>query len=135
MGRNRRTSSSIRFPSIKQGETTRTVPSVVDAAGTLLSGFPVTFVSTDVAIVTVSNTGVVTSVGPAGTATISVRAAGLTKPVPVTVLGIPTSISVSPNPAAIQQKSTVQLEAKLLDLNGATINGATFTYTSCRAFE
>jgi len=116
--------------SIMQHETARLFPSVVDAAGTLLSGVPVTFVSSNVAIVTVSNTGVVTSVGPAGTATISVRAAGLTKPVPVTVTGIPTSISVTPNPAVVTQNATVQLDAKLLDLDGATINGATFTYTS-----
>lgn len=116
--------------SIKQRETAWIVPTVVDAAGKPLSGIPVTFVSSNVAIVTVSNTGFVTSVGPAGTATISVRAAGLTKPMPVTVVGVPTSISVSPNPAAIPQEATVQLEAKLLDLDGATINGATFTYSA-----
>ena len=118
---------------LKQRESTRIVPSVVDAAGTLISGVAVTFVSSSVTIATVSSIGEVTSVGPAGSATISVRAAGLTKTVPVTVLGIPTSISVTPNPGAIQQKATLQLQAKLLDLDGATINGATFTYTSSNA--
>ena len=116
--------------SIRQHESARITPTVVDAAGTLLAGYPVTFVSSNPALVTVSNTGVVTSVGPAGTATISVRAGGITKPVPVTVAGVPTSISVTPDPAVVTQNATVQLAAKLLDLDGVTINGATFTYTS-----
>jgi len=120
--------------SIKQRETARLATSVVDAGGTVLSGVPVTFVSSNPALVTVSNTGVVTSVGPAGTATISVRAGDLTKTVPVSVISIPTSISVTPNTLTLAQTATVQLEAKLLDLDGGIINGATFTYASSNVF-
>ena len=122
------------FLSVRQHETGRILASVVDAGGRVLSGVAVTFESSDPAIVTVSNTGVVTSVGPAGTATISVRTGDLTKTVPVSITGIPTSISVTPNTLTLPQTAKVQLEAKLLDLDGGVIEGATFTYASSNVF-
>ena len=113
-----------------QKDSARITPLVVDGAGTLLAGIPVTFVSSNAAVATVSKTGMVTSVGPAGSVTIAVRGAGLTKNVPVTVVAVPTSISVAPNPGVLAQKTTLQLDAKVLDLSGTAIAGAQVNFAS-----
>jgi WD40 repeat protein len=103
---------------------------VLDANGGFITGQLVTFQSSNVAIVTVSPIGDVTSVGPAGTAQVTVRAAGLTRAIPVTVVGIPTSIRFQPDPGVLRQKETLQLTTKLLDLTGGEVAGATFTFSS-----
>ena len=115
---------------LDQRESVQLVPSVVDASGTLLAGVPVSFSSSSTAIVTVSSIGLVASVGPAGSATIQVKAAGLVRTVPVTVRGVATRVTVDPNPGTIPQKATLQLVARLLDRVDAPIPNATFTYES-----
>jgi hypothetical protein len=54
---------------LAQLDSVRLIPSVVDAKGQLISGVVVTFESSSTAIVTVSGVGVITAVGPAGSAT------------------------------------------------------------------
>jgi DNA-binding beta-propeller fold protein YncE len=115
---------------IAQLETQPLTVSVVDEAGTLLTGIAVTFESEDETIATVSNLGVVTSVGPAGTTQLVLRAAGLEKEVPVTVTAVADQINVTPNPGVVPQKGTLQLDARLLDLNGMPVPGAVLTFTS-----
>ena len=115
---------------IAQLETQSLTVSVVDEAGTLLSGVAVTFESEDEAIATVSNLGVVTSVGPAGSTDLVLRAAGLEKQVPVTVTAVANQISVTPNPGVVPQHGTLQLDARLLDLSGSPVPGAVLTFTS-----
>lgn len=104
--------------------------SVVDDEGRLLSGVPVTFASTDEAIVTVSALGMVTSVGPAGTAAIVVEAADLERQVPVTVTPVANRIVVAPDPGVVPQKGTLQLDVQLLDLDGTPVPGASFEFES-----
>jgi hypothetical protein len=103
---------------------------VLDAEGALLTGTPVTFRSSDTLIVTVSPTGVVLSVGPTGTASITVKSSHLEAEVPVTVRPTSTSLSVTPSVTSIPQRGSVQLHAALLDALGNPVPGASFTYTS-----
>ncbi len=104
--------------------------SVIDADGILLSGVGVTFASADQQLVTVSNLGLVTSVGPAGSTHLVLRAAGLEKQVPVTVSPVSTRISVTPNPGVVAQKGTLQLQAQLLDLTDTPVPGAVLAFAS-----
>lgn len=67
---------------------------MLDPDGALLSGVAVTFSSSNATIVTVSNVGLVTSVGPAGSASLSVKAGNKTQVIPVTVTATSSSIVV-----------------------------------------
>jgi len=115
---------------LAQQESERLVPSVLDGQGRLVTGVAVTFNTSNASIVTVDATGLVHSAGPAGSATVTVRAGQLTKAVPVTVTAAATTISVTPSPGVLPQLSTLQLDAKLLDLVGDPIPGAPLTFTS-----
>lgn len=115
---------------LQQLDSAQLIPSFVDSKGTLIAGVPTTFASSDPAIISVSNVGVIRSLGPAGNATITVRGANLSKSVPVTVEGVPTKLVLTPNPGVIPQKGTLQLVARLLDRVDAPIPNATFAYES-----
>ena len=119
--------------SIEQLDSVQLIPSVVDAAGTLISGVPITFESTAPTVVSVSSIGVVKSLGPAGTGEIKVTGAGLTRMVPVTVAAIADSLAVAPNPLVVPQLGTVQINARLLDRAGAEIPQSTMTFLSSDA--
>jgi len=118
---------------LRQREVHRLTTSVTDEDGNLISGIVVTFASTNESIVTVSSLGEVTSVGPAGTASIRATAGGFSKLLPVTVEGIATSVRVTPSPASVVQKGTLQLQAKVLDLVDGEIAGQPFEYQSGNA--
>jgi hypothetical protein len=104
--------------------------SALDDDGVLLAGVPVSFWSGDSALVLVGSTGIVSSVGPAGTSTISVRAGNKTRQVPVTVTSVSNAVTVGPNPGVVSQLGTLQMQAVLLDVTGAPVPGAQFTFTS-----
>jgi len=115
---------------LQQLDSAQLVPSFVDSKGTLIAGVPTTFVSSDPTLVSVSNIGVVRSLGPAGSATVTVRGANLSKAVPVTVQGVASKLVVTPNPGVVPQKGTLQLIARLLDKVDAPIPNASFAYES-----
>jgi YVTN family beta-propeller protein len=98
--------------------------------GALLAGVPVTFTSDELELVTVSNAGVVKSVGPAGSTSVTVRAAGKSVDIPVTVGATGSSITVLPAQASLPQLGTLQLDPALLDLVGTEIAGATFSFAT-----
>lgn len=115
---------------LNQLDSVQVVATVLDKSGVLLTGIPVTFESSAPTIVSVSSIGMVTSVGPAGTATITARAPTITATVPVTVGAVPTRLSLTPAPGVLPQKGTLQLVAQLLDRLGTAIPGAPITLTS-----
>ncbi|HEU4699056.1 MAG TPA: Ig-like domain-containing protein [Gemmatimonadales bacterium] len=117
---------------IPQQQSQQLTVSVLDGDGALLAGVPVTFASSDTNLVTVSPTGLVRSVGPAGQATVVVKAKGVTKSaaVPVTVTATSDHIVVTPNPGAVPQKGTLQLDAQLVDRVGQPIPGAVLGFSS-----
>jgi hypothetical protein len=103
---------------------------VFDADGALLAGMPVTFTSANVELVTVNSAGLVRSVGPAGTSSVTVTAGTKSVSVPVSVGASGNTIAVLPEPAALAQLGTLQLDPALLDLVGTEIMGSVFTYES-----
>ncbi len=115
---------------LQQLDSAQLIPSFVDSKGTLIAGVSTTFVSSDPTLVSVSNIGVIRSLGPAGSSTVTVRGANLSKAVPVTVQGVASKLVVTPNPGVVPQKGTLQLVARLLDRVDAPIPNATFTYES-----
>ncbi|HEU4807842.1 MAG TPA: hypothetical protein VFT01_06230 [Homoserinimonas sp.] len=113
---------------VMQQQTAQLAVSVLDPSGALLAGVPVTFTSGDADIATVSNVGLVTSVGPAGQTSVSVKAGNKTMAVPVTVTATSNSIVIGPSASTMPQMGTLQLQPELLDLEGTPIAGAEFTY-------
>lgn len=115
---------------LNQLDSVQIVAAVLDKSGVLLTGIPVTFESSAPAVATVSNIGVVTSVGPAGTATITAKSPTITATVPVTVGAVPTRLSLTPAPGVLPQKGSLQLVAQLLDRTNTAIAGAPIALTS-----
>lgn len=115
---------------LNQFDSTQVIASVLDKDGVLLSGIPVTFESSAPTIATVSNLGVVTSVGPAGAASITVRALSLTATVTVTVSAVPKRLLLSPNPGVLPQLGSLQLLALLFDQAGTAIPDSPVSYVS-----
>lgn len=115
---------------VMQEQTTQLQVSVLDPDGALLSGVAVSFTSANFSIVTVSNVGLVTSVGPAGSTSISIKAGNKTQSVPVTVTATSSSIIINPEPRDLPQLGTLQLESELIDITGSPIPDAVFEYAS-----
>ena len=118
---------------VMQQQTAQLAISVLDPSGALLAGVPVTFTSGDPSVVTVSNVGLVTSVGPAGQTSVSVKAGNKSQAVPVTVTATSNSIVLGPQESQLPQLGTMQLEPVLLDLAGNPVAGAEFTYETTNA--
>lgn len=102
--------------------------SVTDQSDQLITGAVVTFSSSNPQIVTVSNLGVITSVGPAGSTNVIAKSGRATTSVPVTITQVSSGISVSPDPASLNQKRTLQLQAQVVDAVGTPIPGSTINY-------
>ena len=114
------------------GATQQLTATPLDANGNPLTGRPVTWVSGNAAVATVSGSGLVTAVA-AGSVTITATSEGkggsstITVPVPVA------SVTVNPAPASVQLGATVQLTATPLDANGNPLSGRAITWTTSTA--
>lgn len=113
-----------------RGDSLRLSVAVLDADSALLTGVAVTFRSSDTAMVTVSNTGVVRSRGPLGTARVTVSGGGLSTDVPAEVFGVPAAIRVSPADTTIRQGASYLLRAAVIDPTGDTLPGQPLTFQS-----
>ncbi len=96
----------------------------------LLPGAPVRFQSSDTAVITVSLTGEVRSVGPIDTASVIVSSTPLNRRIPVMVTSTPAGILVSPSDTTIRQGGSYQLRAAVIDQFADTIPKQPITYTS-----
>ena len=106
---------------------------LLDAVGDPVPHSPVTFASTNTAVATVSGDGVVTSVGPAGQAQITVFSGRLFVQVPVEVPQTPFAIFVTPNPVTLITHASVQLAVRVTDAVGVEIAGSSITYSATPA--
>lgn len=106
---------------------------LLDAAGDPVPHSPVTFLSTNIAVATVSADGFVTSVGPAGQAQITVSSGRLFVQVPVSVPQSPSAIFVTPNPVTLITGASVQLSVRVVDAVGADIAGSSVSYSATPA--
>jgi len=117
-------------PRIPQKATKQLTATVVDAAGREIEGETVAFESSDTTIISVSETGVMLSVGPLGTATITANDGELTGTVDAVVTLVPNAITVTPNPVVLQRGLSLQLSTVVSDANGDPVVGAPLTFVS-----
>src|SRR5258707_8424404 len=103
---------------------------VLTRDSSLLPGAPVQFESSDTAVVTVTRTGEVHSVGLLDTATVIVRSPPLTLRVPVFVTSPPAGILVSPADTSIHQGGSYQLHAVVVDQFADTLPQQPITFES-----
>jgi uncharacterized protein YjdB len=116
--------------SVAAGGTVQLSASARDASGGVLPGRLVGWSSSDEAVATVSNTGLVTAV-KVGTATITASSEGKSGTSAVTVTGAPVaSVTVTPPTASVVAGLTVTLEARTLDASGGTLTGRAVTWSS-----
>jgi len=116
--------------SVQAGQTVQLTATPRDAGGTPLSGRTVTWSSSNTAVATVSNSGLVSGVTP-GTATITATSEGKSGTSSVTVTNVPVAtVDVTPPSASVQAGQTVQLTGTPRDAGGNPLSGRTVTWSS-----
>jgi uncharacterized protein YjdB len=106
------------------GGTQQLTATVVDADGRALAGDPVTFESSDPAVLTVGETGLLTSVGPLGSAIISAASGSLTAELEAKVVLGSSAIFVAPASLALHPGEDASLDVTVTDERGDSIPGA-----------
>src|SRR5205807_1505175 len=116
--------------SVQAGQTVQLTATPKDANGAPLSGRTATWSSSNTAVATVSNGGLVSGVTP-GSATITATSEGKSGTSSVTVTNVPVaSVDVTPPSASVQAGQTVQLTATPRDAGGNPLSGRTVTWSS-----
>src|SRR5437660_3714475 len=116
--------------SMQADQTVQLTATPKDANGAPLSGRTVTWSSSNTAVATVSNGGLVSGVTP-GTATITATSEGKSGTSTITVTPVPVaSVEVTPATASVQAGQTVQLTATPRDAGGNPLSGRTVTWSS-----
>ncbi|MEO8561885.1 MAG: Ig-like domain-containing protein [bacterium] len=116
--------------SLTPAQTGTFTATVTDANGSVVTNRPVAWSTSDAAIATVSQTGVVTAVGP-GSATITAASGGKSGTAAVTVAPVPVaSVVVAPSTLSLAQGQTGALAATVTDANGVVVNGPVAWTTS-----
>jgi uncharacterized protein YjdB len=101
-----------------------------DSSGNALTGYTITWSSSNPSAATVDAAGLVRGMA-AGSAIISAVSEGKTGTSSVTVSTAPVAtVQVSPSAASITQGSTQQLSVTLMDAAGSTLTGRTVTWSS-----
>ena len=116
---------------VPQGETRQLTVTLKDAAGNVITGREVQFVSLNGTVASVNGTGVVTGQMP-GTTTLEVSRSGRLVKVPVTVTP-PTpvaTVALTPTSFLLRPGSTQQLAVVTKDAAGTVLTGRAVTYTS-----
>ncbi|MDP1860149.1 MAG: Ig-like domain-containing protein [Gemmatimonadaceae bacterium] len=116
--------------SLEVGRTAQLVATLLDAAGNVLTNRPITWTSSNPAVVTVSNTGLVSGVAVGGPTTI--RAASGLPSGAATVLVQPTvlSVTITPSLVTLAVDAVLQLAATVRDAAGNVLPGRTTFWTS-----
>ena len=118
--------------SLTVGQTTQATPTVRDASGNVLTGRLVTWTTSNAAVATVSNDGVVTAVG-AGTATITGTSEGKPGSATVTVTAPASgvaSVSVTPVNPTVKENSDLTLTAVCRDAAANALTGRPITWST-----
>jgi len=104
-----------------------------DAAGKALAGRALVWASSNPAVATIDEAGVVAAVAP-GSATITATSEGVSGSALVSV-AIPTvaSVAIQPRAATIQRGATLQLTATVTDESGALVTDRALTWKSSNA--
>lgn len=103
---------------------------ITDPVGNILSGRPITYVSANTNIATVTSAGLVTAVAP-GTARITATSEGKVGTANITVNPLPVSkVAVSPLTATLFVDETSQLTTVITAADGTVLTGRAVTWTS-----
>src|SRR6266498_3244983 len=115
---------------IPQGQTLQLTATPNDAAGTPIAGRAVAWASSNGAVATVNNSGLVSALA-AGSATITATSEGQSGSAAVTVTPLPVaSVAVSPATASILVGQTVQLTGTPKDASGNALSGRVVSWQS-----
>ena len=120
---------------LQRNQTATLTATLKDAAGTVLTGRPITWTSSDTTVARVSATGVVTALG-IGAASIAATSEGRTATASVSVVTGPVDrIVISPSSIDnLRADHSTQLSATAVDANGDAIAGATFSWHSANTY-
>ena len=114
------------------GQTLQLTATPKDSAGNPLSGWAMTWASSNPAVTTVDSSGLTSGVAP-GSATITAVSGGQsgTSTITVTTTSVSVaSVTVSPATPSVTVGQTVQLSATMKDANSNTLTGRTATWVS-----
>jgi uncharacterized protein YjdB len=115
---------------LEVGKTAQVTAIAHDATGEVLSGVQYAFSSSNSAVATVNQSGVVTGTGE-GSGEVTLSRDGVTATVPVTVRGLPVAtVAVTPATASFHVGATQQLNVTLRDAGGGVITGRQLVWTS-----
>jgi hypothetical protein len=103
---------------------------LLDRAGTEIPQSTFTYLASEANLISVSSTGLVTSLGPAGVASVTVSSAGFAAVVPVAVTQVPTRLVVLPADPRVPKGRTVRLVPTVVDAINVTVPGIAFQFTS-----
>jgi uncharacterized protein YjdB len=124
---------SVTSRAMQVGQTLLLVAEPLDNSGRVLTGRPVSWTSSDAAVATVTETGMVTALG-AGAAIITASVEGRSAVATITVSLVPVAtIDVTPPSNDIVVGQTSRLSARLRDASGATITGRMVSWSSNRS--
>jgi uncharacterized protein YjdB len=112
------------MPQVPMGGTRQLTATVVDADGRAIDGEAVTFESAEPGVVTVSDDGLLTSVGSLDTVTITASSGDLAAEVKAEVVPPPSSLVVSPSSLRLAVGEAVQLYIIVTDEHGDSIPDA-----------
>ena len=112
------------LPHVPMGETLQLTATVVDADGRAIPDEPVSFQSSDPSILTVSESGLLTSVGARGTSTIRAVSGDLSAEVEAEVVLGPSNLFVSPASLDLESDEAVLLNVTVTDEHGDSIPDA-----------
>jgi uncharacterized protein YjdB len=117
-------------PALTVGETLQLMATVRDAQGNVITGDSIGWATSDVKIATVSAAGVLSAVA-VGTATVTASDGGATGTTAITVSLAPiATLDVTPSPATVQEKHSLQLTATARDARGDELLGRTIEWSS-----
>lgn len=112
------------------GTTLQLTSQITDPSGNILTGRPISYVSDNSAVATVSNAGLITAIRP-GTAKITATSEGKVGTANVVVNPLPVAtVQITPATATVLTGTTRQLQWQALSATGTALTGRTIAWTS-----
>lgn len=118
-------------PTLVAGATLQLIATVVDAVGEEITGQAVTFRSTDTDILAVDASGLLTSLGAAGSSVITATSGDITTEVEAAVVSRPlprSALLVDPASLTLDTRESSWLSVIVTDASGAPVPGAPITF-------
>ena len=121
---------SLNNRAMRVGETFQLTAEALDAGGRVLTGRPITWVSSNVDVATVTNDGLITAISPGG-AVITASSEGKSESASITVSLVPVaSVNIEPAVSSLVVGQNTQLTAETRDASGNTITGRVVTWST-----